>query len=307
MSVCKNPHILSINRKFSHVKCSACPPEVEHQVVVQCPYCSQLLCEQHLPIKAHQCSALLQNNPLFPLETVFRQAVATQPAKRKLSSAEVKKRYEYALKQSSDIIMVGNEAIDLFIGGLLILFALSGFETWGEVLRGNYDGLVEVMINFIILMPAFILHELAHKFVAQRKQLFARYVLHAKGIMFTLITTLIRFGIVAPGFVAIIGQVDKRGNGHISIVGPLTNLLLGSIGLLLASMTQLLGINTPLLLLFYYKMAFFNSFLALFNLIPVWNLDGAKVLRWNPLMWLSVSGVSFGMFLYSLGFLFPSM
>ncbi len=246
----------------------------------------------------------MQNSPLFPLETIFRPAV--QKAPPKLSPAEVKRRYEYALKQSSDIIMVGNEALDLFIGGLLILFALSGFDTWGEVLRGNYAGLVEVMINFIILMPAFILHELAHKFVAQRKQLFARYVLHAKGIMFTLITALIRFGIVAPGFVAIIGQVDKKGNGHISVVGPLTNILLGSIGLLLAAMTQFFGINTPMLLLFYYKMAFFNSFLALFNLIPVWNLDGAKVLKWNPWMWLSVSGLSFGMFLYSLGFLFPS-
>jgi Zn-dependent protease len=33
-----------------------------------------------------------------------------------------------------------------------------------------------------------------------------------------------------------------------------------------------------------------NSFLALFNLIPFSILDGAKVFRWDPIIWLVTAG-----------------
>ena len=42
-----------------------------------------------------------------------------------------------------------------------------------------------------------------------------------------------------------------------------------------------------------------NSFLALFNLIPFSVLDGAKVFRWNPLIWVSMVAVAFIMVLFS--------
>ncbi len=35
-----------------------------------------------------------------------------------------------------------------------------------------------------------------------------------------------------------------------------------------------------------------NSYLATFNLIPIWNLDGSKVLRWNGLIWIVTIAIS---------------
>ena len=35
-----------------------------------------------------------------------------------------------------------------------------------------------------------------------------------------------------------------------------------------------------------------NGYLAFFNLIPLGILDGAKVIKWNPLIWFVTIGVS---------------
>ncbi|MDD1763236.1 MAG: site-2 protease family protein, partial [Methanobacteriaceae archaeon] len=43
-----------------------------------------------------------------------------------------------------------------------------------------------------------------------------------------------------------------------------------------------------------------NSFLALFNLIPVSVFDGAKVFKWNPVIWGLSAGLSFLMVAYSM-------
>jgi Zn-dependent protease len=40
------------------------------------------------------------------------------------------------------------------------------------------------------------------------------------------------------------------------------------------------------------QVASVNAFLAVFNLIPFYPLDGEKVNSWNPLLWASSFGVS---------------
>ncbi len=35
-----------------------------------------------------------------------------------------------------------------------------------------------------------------------------------------------------------------------------------------------------------------NSYLAVFNLIPIWNLDGSKVLGWNILVWIVIIAIA---------------
>jgi Zn-dependent protease len=43
-----------------------------------------------------------------------------------------------------------------------------------------------------------------------------------------------------------------------------------------------------------------NSFLAAFNMIPVYTLDGLKVIKWNVGVWLIVFAVSVAMMLLSI-------
>ena len=81
--------------------------------------------------------------------------------------------------------------------------------------------------------------------------------------------------------------ISRRQNGIISLAGPVMNLVLAFaffvLGLLAAVMAP--G-NSFIGTLVYYGVSV-NMFLAFFNLIPIFPLDGSKVLAWNPPLWLA--------------------
>ena len=85
-----------------------------------------------------------------------------------------------------------------------------------------------------------------------------------------------RFVFAAPGAVMIRGPVGKRRNGIISAAGPIVNIVLALLFLLLLFISYG-GFMSVIAFYGFY----INSWLALFNMIPIWNLDGAKVLRWD--------------------------
>jgi Zn-dependent protease len=96
----------------------------------------------------------------------------------------------------------------------------------------------------------------------------------------------------APGAVYIHGDyISDEQNGKISLAGPLTNIVLALIFLGLASV---FSSNDYLLTLASIGFTI-NSFLALFNLIPFSVLDGAKIFRWNPIIWVITATVAFVM------------
>jgi Zn-dependent protease len=143
--------------------------------------------------------------------------------------------------------------------------------------------------NFIALTPAFILHELAHKFMAVRYGFYAEFRMWLEGLIFALITAfLLGFVFIAPGAVYIHGEyISREQNGKISIVGPLVNIVLA---LFFLSLIPFINLNPTDLWGFIFanivKFGFIiNSILAAFNLIPLGIFDGAKVLKWNPIVW----------------------
>ena len=91
--------------------------------------------------------------------------------------------------------------------------------------------------NLIVLVPAllisvglgFVLHELAHKFVAVRYGFFAEFKMWLEGLILALaMAFLIGFVFVAPGAVYIHGEhISREQNGKISIAGPLVNIRIG--------------------------------------------------------------------------------
>jgi Zn-dependent protease len=139
---------------------------------------------------------------------------------------------------------------------------------------------------------AFFLHEMAHKFVAQRYGCWAEFRYSTQGLMIALLVSgLIGFLYAAPGAVFIAGRIDERQNGIISIAGPLTNVAVAA-----ALLPLVIFLEGPISWGLY-TVVYFNSFLAIFNMIPVMPLDGAKVLKWNAGIYL-VAMVAMGALLF---------
>ena len=149
-------------------------------------------------------------------------------------------------------------------------------------------------------IPAFILHELAHKIVAQKKDLAAEFLVHPWGLSLAILSpALFKILLAAPGVVEIYDEralrrdelsaeervEQRRDGGIISIVGPLVNLVLAYGAFLLdgvfpgvrvpASEASGIG-NTAFELIM-----LINLVLAGFNMIPVDPFDGRKILRWS--------------------------
>lgn len=156
--------------------------------------------------------------------------------------------------------------------------------------RGDANSLVLLFPALLLTVGlGFILHELAHKFVAVRYGFYAEFKMWLEGLIFALITAfLLGFVFIAPGAVYIHGQyISKEQNGKISVAGPLVNITLALIFLSLTPFitlnpTDIWGFEFANIVLYGFII---NSILAAFNLIPVSIFDGAKVLRWNPIVW----------------------
>lgn len=147
-------------------------------------------------------------------------------------------------------------------------------------------------ITLIAVGLGFVLHELAHKFLAIHYGFWAEYKLWVEGLILAIVTSYFGFVFAAPGAVYIHGDyISDEQNGKISLAGPLTNIVLALIFLGLASV---FSSNDYLLTLASIGFTI-NSFLALFNLIPFSVLDGAKIFRWNPIIWVITATVAFVM------------
>jgi len=145
-------------------------------------------------------------------------------------------------------------------------------------------GIAEVAaIALIAVGPGFVLHELSHKFAARRYGHWAEFRMWPLGLLLALVTSLIGFIFAAPGATYISGiNITKEENGRISLAGPLTNVAVALVFVPLFLFTggflQTLG----------FFGVYINLFLALFNMIPVLPLDGAKVLSWSVVRWASL-------------------
>ncbi len=151
----------------------------------------------------------------------------------------------------------------------------------------------QMMIVAFGVGTGFILHELAHKFTAQRYGYVADYEANPTGLFMALGLSFITGGgfvFAAPGAVMIRGKNAQSGYydpvqdgkefAYISVSGAVVNLFLAIIFLVASQF-----IANPLGSKVLWWSSFINIFLAGFNMIPFGPLDGAKVWRYNPVLW----------------------
>ncbi len=143
----------------------------------------------------------------------------------------------------------------------------------------NEFGIMLLVSGFTVGL-GFLLHELGHKYVAQKYHCYAEFRAFNGMLILAVAMSFLGFIFAAPGAVMINGYVNREKNGKISVAGPLVNLVLAAAFLGL-TLIGFVNIFTQYGLLI-------NAWLAAFNMIPFWNLDGKKILRWDKRVYFSV-------------------
>jgi Zn-dependent protease len=162
--------------------------------------------------------------------------------------------------------------------------------------QGQFSNIALMLIYFlqslVVVGLAFVLHELGHKYIAQKKGLWAEFRAWPAGLgLAVLLAVVSRGGFVfaAPGAVMIapgrkhrqqyMQELAKRDIGEIGIIGVVINIIMAFafIALALIAPTKIFNIGAQV-----------NAWLAIFNLIPFNPLDGAKVMFWDKKIWLGV-------------------
>lgn len=143
---------------------------------------------------------------------------------------------------------------------------------------------VDLPIIAVGVSLSFILHELMHKFVAQRYGAIAGFRTSTMGLLITLATGAVGFLLGIPGATMIyVHSFTKRENGIVSLAGPLTNFVVFGVAYAMFVMINpALGTYANTALSF---ILFISIYLAFFNMLPISPLDGSKVLAWNPALY----------------------
>jgi Zn-dependent protease len=187
---------------------------------------------------------------------------------------------ERELKDLAMATLAFSFAISLVMhGGVFNMMKFPLGELLGSLARSTAFALAGIA-------PAFVLHELAHKYVARHFGCWAEFRADPRGLKIgVLIAFIIGFVFMAPGAVMVAGRVGRKENGIIALAGPISNILLFAFGLLagglLISLTSTSWVAD--LVIFW---LWGNAILGAFNMLPFGPLDGRKVKDWSePVFW----------------------
>lgn len=201
-----------------------------------------------------------------------------------------------------------SELIDLLLSLIVLTIGFYFSGLIHSLSAPDVDPTQIILISAVAVGTGFLLHELAHKFVAQRYGYRAEYKASPWGLALTLFMAFFfHFVFAAPGAVMIRkasysppmstytpdsdaywDQLERKAGGEdlwISLAGPVTNLILAalffSIGMAHVDISD-----------FFVSLlragVFVNLSLAAFNMIPIDPLDGGKIFRGNALIWMIV-------------------
>lgn len=244
--------------------CSYCG-QLIHGDAYYCSSCGSVFCKRcslspELGYHCANCGAMLSKEPA---------------ALRPLNRYHISPWYQIPVR--GRLRFTGRELSDMALALAALLLSVWILE------RGGLRTLLAISPG---VTAGFLLHELAHKFTAQHLGYQAEFRAYWTGILIMLATSLTGFILfAAPGAVVIAAayQWRRRDLGLIASAGPLTNIALALASLALAPLTS--GLLATSILRY---SAEINSWLAFFNLIPLWELDGRKVATWSQGAWLAL-------------------
>lgn len=199
------------------------------------------------------------------------------------------------------------EVKDLIIADIALIIGFSSVMVWSSSLpAGSSAGtilstfLYFVPISALVVTLNFVLHELMHKFVAIKYGAIAAFKASYQGIILTIASGLMGFLLGITGATMIYtNRFTRRENGIVSIAGPATNI---AVFLLFFALLKFGNLQANSYLATAATTALFVSLmLAFFNMLPIFPLDGSKVLAWNMPLYVVLMAALLGGIVLILG------
>ncbi len=259
------------------MKCQTCGQELD--LPFHCPFCGGQFCSAHRIPENHAC-------PNIGFARTQRQGQVLTPQ----SFNSYQYSYKVGPPRHNHITSSPKEVKHISVAAGLIVAIGFSIGLYGRYFGGfNFTWTWTLMAAFAAIMTASVLiHEMAHKIMAQRNGLWAEFRLTTWGVVLTFVSVFLPFRMIAPGAMMISGSPSGDEIVKISIAGPGTNLVLsaGILGVAFALSPTPFISQTPLAAMLFFA-AYINAFLATFNLIPFGILDGYKIFSVKKKVWLS--------------------
>lgn len=139
-----------------------------------------------------------------------------------------------------------------------------------------------IFFSFLGIVTAFFVHEISHKFTAQKFGLWSEFRMYPLGLLLSLLLAVFTgFVFAAPGAVMFRGESRIFETGRIAAAGSSANIIVAGIAFYL---NQYVFFESNIGKMFAF-ICLVNVLLATFNLLPFKPLDGSKVVRWNGIVW----------------------
>lgn len=250
-------------------KCEVCGSELSLPFV--CSYCGGTFCSRHRLPEVHDCR-------MMSLVRMRKPVFSSLSPPRSLS----RRRFRGITSRT--------EVTHLLAAWVVLSLCFST----GFFLRMSTALPLMLAINLCVVGTGFMLHELAHKFTAQRYGYWSEFRLWPWGLAMALLSSLLTSGsfiFAAPGATYVVPlhhdyesseAAERRRMGLMSLAGPLSNVAWATVFFFLSLLDGLPGVVGTI--------GFqVNLWLAAFNMIPLGGLDGRKILSWSTAAWAAAA------------------
>jgi Zn-dependent protease len=243
----------------------------------KCPYCGLYFCAEHRLPENHHCEEIDK------ARTSRDEQPLRSERQKPIGYGNV---YPFFRIGARRFAFSRKEIMHLAIAAVLVIGVGFSFPNM------NYSNYQMLALLSVLFALSFLIHELAHKLLAQKYGLWAEFRLTLMGAILTSLSLIPSFiKIIGPGAVVVNGQAEEKTIGMISVIGPTINITLAS---------ALCGAAVLVPSWIFEVVAFYNVWISVFNLIPIGVLDGYKVFNWNKAIWslAFAASVVLGIFIY---------
>lgn len=253
------------------MNCQTCGTEVN--MPYTCPYCGGQFCGQHRLPENHSCPQIhkARSQKQSTVEAVMTQTGGGYNYSFNFNPQPIKtpKRVTTSPKELKHIGVAAVLVIGIGVSIGVYSNIINGYDYWTPLMMAIFG---------VCMTASFLVHEFAHKIMAQKHGLWAEFRLTTWGSILTFASVFLPFKMIAPGAMMIAGTTDRKGIMKISVAGPITNIIFSAAFFAIA-------FTLPWFSYVFAFAAYINAFMALFNLVPFGILDGFKIFSIDKKVW----------------------